>query len=447
MYTELQPVTHYFYPLLQDKYSESDFAQEFEKTLASPIKEGVENLLYVHIPYCHDLCKFCPFHVKVAREEQVYSRYVDSLIAEMELVNQNRYIAEKKYTAVYFGGGSPSILSADLLDKLFKALHSHFKFTQDVEISFEGEPVTLSDMPRLKLLKEYGVSRISYGVQTFDQKIRDLFNINATLGDVHRCFENATKLGFSDVNIDMMYDLPGQDISHVNKDIQKVIEYGYHSVDYYNLHYSAFPSKFNAALKNGEIPPKPSDQMHFSLYEQVKNGLLNGGYGHVADQIFTQHNELCEYFRLLWGGGAGKYNAEVVALGSSARGYLNGISYMNHSNVNRYSESLNNDILPIEKLSRKLNTPANRGAVFLMKFFKLSKSYLDSFNTIDADIWEKWRMHGYVYETDSHWCISEEGKRWLTNMMNDVFEVNQQIKSSQAVKMIYDKPGTRTGSF
>ncbi len=447
MYDELYPVTYYFYPLLKKEPINNEERNFFLAVFNQEANSQTEALLYIHIPYCHDLCRFCPFHVRADNNEAAYKAYTDALIKEIKMVASTPRGASYAYKSIYFGGGSPSIFPIDDIRRIFNAINTNFKLHQDVEISFEGEPKTLGNIALLEILKEYNVSRISFGLQTFDKTLREQFNINATLEDIDNCTYNAQKVGFADINVDMMYDLPGQTITMLENDIARLKSYNFDSIDYYNLHYYAFPQKFKALMANGEIPSKPSEAMHFALAEQLRFGMRELGYHYIADQVFSKTPKISEYFRLLWGGGYGKSNAETIAIGSSARGYIDGYSYMNYGNVNRYLESINKSEFPIEKKSNKLHNSDNRGAVFMMKFLNLANEYNEALQTLPTPMLTKWLEQGFVATNQQGIFITERGKNWTTNMMLDAFEAEQRLLAEQSSVHLVEKPGIRTGSF
>lgn len=447
MYSSLYPMTYYFYPLLEEKLTQSDHSNKFLKILQNPPTQVTENLLYIHIPYCHDMCRFCPFHVRVEKGSEIYDRYTKALCQEMELIGNLPYISEMSFNAVYFGGGSPSIFSVENLRQIFTKMVKNFKIEPGAEISFEGEPKTLGDPARLDLLKEYNVKRISFGLQTYDQKMRELFNIAATLEDVDNCTKNARDREFEDINVDMMYDLPGQDITALQYDLDHLKQHDFDSLDYYNLHYYAFPKKFKAAMSAGQLPGKPSQTMHFALAQQLRTSLKEMGYYDVADPIFAKQPQVCEYFRLIWGGGKGQHSAQMIALGASARGSVNGYSYMNLGNTEQYLRTVEAGELPLEKLSLPLETPENRGAAFFVKFFEIEKTYSKAIQTIPQTVWDFWRQNGLIYETPTSWKLSEVGKLWTTNMMIDTFEPHQREAAMTSLGFVEDRPGVRTGSF
>ncbi len=443
MYDTYFPVTYYFYPLLE----ENKELQEFLNSFNVPVTDSVETLLYVHIPYCQDLCRFCPFHVRVAKDFSVYERYTKALCTDIERTAQSQRGTSSTIKAIYFGGGSPSIFSPDQLKRIFETINKSFSLTSDVEISFEGEPKSLSDPARLELLREMGVQRISFGLQTYDEKLRESFNIAATLKDVEAVTSRARDIGFEEINVDMMYNLPGQQLGDLEKDIQRLVADGYDSIDYYNLHYYAFPPKFKQEMAEGKVPPKPSEPIMLALFEQLRSQLGATGYTNVADQVYSKKKDVCEYFRLLWGGGAGAHSAETLAVGSSARGYVNGVAYMNYGNVNRYMDAIEGDQSVVEKISSRLHKPENRGAVMFPKFLHIEKKYQDAIETIPKKLMSDWVSQGIIYETETEFRISEKGKVWTNNMTTDLLESRQRDVGDRSVVALAKKPGKRTGSF
>jgi oxygen-independent coproporphyrinogen-3 oxidase len=443
MYNTYFPVTYYFYPLLEEGREQEFFLESFKK----PVDNGVETLLYVHIPYCQDLCRFCPFHVRVAKDFSVYARYTQALCTDIKRTGQTRRAESNKIKAIYFGGGSPSIFTPEQLRQIFNTINDSFQLDENVEISFEGEPKSLGDPKRLELLREMGVQRISFGLQTYNENLRDAFNISATLKDIEAVTSRARDFNFEEINIDMMYNLPGQTLGDLDRDIQKIVADGYDSVDYYNLHYYAFPMKFKQEMAEGTIPPKPSQAIMLALFEQLRANLSSAGYRNVADQVYSKKDHVCDYFRLLWGGGAGAYNAETLAVGSSARGYIDGVAYMNYGNVNRYMDAIEQNQSAVEKISDKLDDPENRGAVMFPKFLCIKKQHQKAIDTIPDELMSQWIDQGIVYETDKEIRISDKGKVWTNNMTNDLLENRQRDIGDRSVVALSRKPGKRTGSF
>lgn len=447
MYTTFFPVTYYFYPLLESDPVNPSAKQQFTDTWDRSTPDDVETLLYIHIPYCQDLCRFCPFHVRVEKDFSVYERYTNALCRDIQRVAQTSRGASARIGAVYFGGGSPSVLSAIQINRIFKEIHTCFTLSDEAEISFEGEPKSLGDLERLEILRKNRVSRLSFGLQTYDEKLRSIINIAATLKDIEIVTRRARDLGFDEINVDMMFNLPGQSLSHLESDVDRIIRDGFDSVDYYNLHYFAFPPKFKREMAQGKIPSKPSDEIMMSLFDQLRYRLTAAGYNNVADQVYSRKERVCDYFRLLWGGGGGEHRAETLAVGCSARGYVDGIAYMNNGNVNKYMDAIEADESAVEKISNRLAKPENRGAVMFPKFLGIDKRHVDALRTIPDPLMQDWLQHGLVYETDQSYRISERGKVWTNNMTTDLFELAQREVGDRAVLALSEKAGTRTGTF
>ena len=446
MYRKLHPVTFYFYPLFAPTTT-PDARDTFLARMREAQAEETENLLYVHIPFCNDLCRFCPFHVKIAARQETERAYVEALLREIENVGSLPYIRSKSFKAVYFGGGSPSVLSVELLERLFGGLREHFQIDRDAEITFEGEPHGLSSMELLSFLKANRVTRLSFGLQTYDEETRRLFRIAATLEDVDNLVSRARQLAFGELNADMMYDLPGQDVTSLERDLRHLLAHDFDSVDYYNLHYYAFPKNMKVGFADGSLPAKPSQEMHFSLFEQIDRTLTNAGYTNVVDQVYSKMERPSEYFRLLWGGGYGRHAAETIGLGASARGYMAGQCYMNYANTAEYIRCVMEERrVPVDKVSEPLLRPTNRGEVFFPKFLRVDKS-VNTFSEKALRMIQRWCEEDYAYEDDANYYVSARGKKWITNMMLDLFEPNQVEYASESLARLTQPQRIRTGTF
>jgi oxygen-independent coproporphyrinogen-3 oxidase len=411
MYSSYFPLTYYFYPLLELELKVHPDQARFAEALNKKVDSGVETLLYVHIPYCQDMCRFCPFHVRVDKDLSVYERYTNALCLDILNTASTPRAQSSVINAIYFGGGSPSVLSPQQIAKILETIKVNFALADD------------------------------------DEELRTIFNIAATLQDIETLRKNSQEFKFDEVNVDMMYNLPGQNIHHVRQDVRRLLQDDFDSVDYYNLHYFAFPPKFVREMDEGKVPPKPSDDIMIALFEEIKTGMTSNGYKNVADQVYSKKDRVCEYFRLLWGGGFGDHSAETLAVGASARGYIDGFSYMKHGNVNKYMESIeaNNDA--IEKISSRLSKPENRGAVLFPKFLQIRKDSTLALETIPPMLINDWLKAGLLYEEHGSYLVSEKGKVWTNNMTVDLFEAAQREVGDRAVIALSNKAGARTGNF
>jgi coproporphyrinogen III oxidase-like Fe-S oxidoreductase len=425
MYQTLFPVTHHFYPLQHHTDQDKPPFTDFMKALYSVKPEYTENLIYLHIPYCEKRCIFCPFHVRVNQGDTIYERYISALESEIERVGRLPYIKGMRFRAVYLGGGSPSLLSLRHVQRIYDALRTNFDIETGAEWTFEGEPNGLSDLSLLTYLADQGTRRLSYGIQTFDRQLRNTLNIAANLEDVLTCFERARSLKFEEVNIDMMFHLPGQTIEDLERDISEIEKYGFDSVDYYYMSYYGLPKSAFLAMEKGLFPQRPAESLRAEMNRYVRERMRELGYHHVTDHVFSRKPSGSDYYRLLWGGGFGEYKAETLGIGASARGYIAGYSYANTLAHDAYMNQVEQGTLPIHKVSSRLTDERNRGVVFFPKFFEIEDSKVPHDDLRTRRLFQHLKAAGIAREENGVVVLTEDGKDWIPNITVDLFEDEQ----------------------
>jgi oxygen-independent coproporphyrinogen-3 oxidase len=442
IYEQLLPVTHHFYPLQHCMDPAASPFSDFLRELQREKRKATDNLIYLHIPYCEKRCIFCPFHVRVKRDEAIFERYVRALEHEMEMLARVPYVAGMRFKAVYFGGGSPSLLSTALIERLYDALRRNFHIEEDAEWTFEGEPHSLSDPELLSYLAGQGTTRLSFGIQTFDRALRETLNIAATVEDVIRCSDLGRAHGFKEINVDMMFFLPGQTDDDLDYDIKQLARYDFDSVDYYYMSYYGLPQKAFDDMEKGLFPKRPPEAARFSMNRQVREGMSAVGFNHVTDHVFSRSETGSEYYRLLWGGGVGQHDAETLAIGASARGYINGFSYANNVAHNSYTEQVERGELPIFKVSDRLRNERNRGVVFFPKFFSIrDRDVPDDGWTLD--VLQKLIDGGLARREGDMITITEDGKDWIPNITVDLFEAGQKTINDKWVEQLDSRYSNR----
>ncbi|SFP56771.1 oxygen-independent coproporphyrinogen-3 oxidase [Bradyrhizobium sp. Ghvi] len=441
-YDQLFPVTHHFYPLQHCSDPELSPFSDFVRGLGQRKRKPTDNLIYLHIPYCEKRCIFCPFHVRVKRDETIFERYVRALEREIEMLARLPYVDDMRFKAVYFGGGSPSMLSTALVRRLYDALRSHFDIDQDAEWTFEGEPHSLSDPELLSYLAEQGTTRLSFGVQTFDRKLRETLNIAATVEDVIDCTEVARAAGIGEINIDMMFFLPGQTPADLDDDIAELARHDFDSIDYYYMSYYGLPQKAFQDMETGLFPKRPPEGARFSMNRQVRERMSVAGYHHVTDHVFSRSQKGSEYYRLLWGGGFGRHDAETLGIGASSRGYINGYSYANNVAHDAYMAEVEAGKLPVFKVSDRLRDERNRGLVFFPKFFSIDESMVpDDGRTMT--VLQKLIDGGLARRQNHTIAITEDGKDWIPNITVDLFEREQRTINDKWVQQLASRFSNR----
>ncbi|HEX5104196.1 MAG TPA: radical SAM protein, partial [Pirellulaceae bacterium] len=206
---------------------------ELEKALHSPPK-AVPLGLYLHIPFCRKRCKFCYFRVYTDKTAPDVERYVQALSHEIGLVSQLPVMGGRPFRFVYFGGGTPSFLSAKQLTSLVDRLRQHVNWDHAEEVTFECEPGTLSE-PKVKTLKELGVTRLSLGIENFSDAILEENGRAHLSAEVYKSWDWIQAAGFPNVNIDLISGMVGETWENWRENIKKTIDLSPDSVTIYQM--------------------------------------------------------------------------------------------------------------------------------------------------------------------------------------------------------------------
>ena len=175
--------------------------------------------LYIHIPFCARKCAYCDF-LSFAAPERVYRDYMDKLMEE--ICGQGPNFQEYRVSTIFVGGGTPSLLPADLIMELFATLHENFDISLDAEITMEANPGTLT-MEKLEVYRQSGVNRLSIGLQSADDKELKYLGRIHSYDSFLKSYQRARQAGFQNINIDLMSALPGQDVHSWKNTLKKVM--------------------------------------------------------------------------------------------------------------------------------------------------------------------------------------------------------------------------------
>lgn len=423
------PVTIYFYPLLDEKIKDISGLFETKKGECA-----TEYILYIHIPYCLSHCTFCPFNTKIIRDRTETKQYIESLCTEIDLVSS--YYKEAVVTSVYYGGGSPSVLEPDDILKLHEHIERNFNI-ENAEISFEGELRTLTEESIIGVLNKMNVNRISMGIQTFDDKIRQMFNIALTSKEVSHMIYKLKSNSISRLNIDMMYGLPGHRVEELLIDLNKLISLEVDSIDYYRLHPYSLPFS-----QHGDWCEFADSQKELFITE-IMTKLQLAGYENVCDQVYSREG-LSKYSQLMWGNASESQISGIIGIGASARGYINGRSYMNFATVREYIDNVSSGKIPIEKVSEQ-RSGFERNFVFSPKYFYIPKKFneYDNFRKII----ERWENKGLIFGQKQYYYLTDSGKLKVDNMIIEAMSDGQYKLAAGIERNISGIENLRTGRF
>jgi oxygen-independent coproporphyrinogen-3 oxidase len=351
--------------------------------LNSPPRPGVPLGLYLHIPFCRKRCKFCYFRVYTDKNAGDISVYLDAITKEVELLSKTPCVGGRALDYVYFGGGTPSYLSAAQLDGLMGRLREIMPWQAASEVTFECEPGTLQKH-KLEMLRKHGVTRLSLGVENFKPEILQ-YNGRAHLEEeIYRAFGWARELGFPQVNLDLIAGMVGEDWDNWKRCVAKTIELAPDCVTIYQMElpYNTVFSKELKVLGNDEPAlavadwPTKRAWTKYAFDELVKAGYeISSATTVVKNKAKTRF----VYREALWHG------ADMFGTGVASFGHVNGVHIQNVDTWEAYVENLQNGELP---LGRAFPTTERdrlvREVVLLLKTGHLDGSYFRAKYGVDV---------------------------------------------------------------
>lgn len=242
------------------------FQNEYDELL--PFAECDNLGLYVHIPFCRKICNFCPY-CKVIFSEEICDRYINALIREIHLVGQ-QYVSKKKVTSLYFGGGTPA-LAADRIKDIIDAIREHFIITEGIGLELHPDNVTPEI---LRILKNAGVTKISIGIQSFQQKFQGILGRNDIDQEAMR--KALSEVPFETVSMDFIFALPTQTYEDLRMDIDTAAALGANHVAIYPF--------IDFTFTSSKVQPLPKKQKR-EMLDRITNYCLEKGY--VRNSIWT----------------------------------------------------------------------------------------------------------------------------------------------------------------
>ena len=263
-------------------------------------------MLYFHIPFCVSKCAYCSFYSIPKAKEELKEEYATALIRQTKLFeNSDKYTVR----SVYFGGGTPTVLGVDRLEKVFNSVFKTFNVINNAEVTIEVNPCTV-DKQWLSLLKSIGVNRLSIGAQSFNDKTLKLLNRAHSADDFLRCYSQARKVGFSNISADLIFALPNETLADFTHSVNSLIELKPEHVSIYGLSVDEGTPLF----KNKSSYAFPSEDEEEQQYEVLCELLKMAGYSHYEISNFSlpnyesKHN--CGYWQRMpyFGFGAGAHS-------------------------------------------------------------------------------------------------------------------------------------------
>ena len=282
---------------------------------------------YIHIPFCKSKCKYCSF-ISYTKPDMI-TGYIYALLKDIS----DNYRSEELKT-LYFGGGTPSLVPAELLGKVI----SKFKFQNEYELTVEVNPDDCTPEYLQALIKQ-GVNRLSIGSQTFDDNILKLIGRRHNSSDIIRTVEFAKNAGFENISVDLIYGLPTQTLEGLRQDLDKFLSLEIQHISTYGLKIEAdsYWGKYYNKADNRLVVPNsdriylpPDDDTQADMYEGVNEILERNGFYRYEVSNFAKKGYESKHNLNYWN------NNEYYGFGAAAHGYVDGVRFYNYSELEKY---------------------------------------------------------------------------------------------------------------
>lgn len=331
--------------------------------------------VYIHIPFCKTICSYCDF-CKIFYDKKYIKDYLDSLAQEIKTYYKDHIIK-----TIYIGGGTPSSLSIEELNRLFEIIRT-FKLAEDFEFTFEINIEHINE-EILALLYQNKVNRLSIGVQTFNPKHLQFLNRNHQKEEVIKNINIAKGLGFTNINIDLIYAIPNQTKEELLDDINMFLKLDVNHISTYSLIIE--PRTILYVNKVEYI----DDELDYAMYKIINDKLTQHGFNQYEISNYSKPGYESKHNLQYWN------NSEYYGFGMGASGYVNNIRYTNTLNINKYIKNCFRDLEEVVDSNTKLENE------FLLGFRK----------TKGINKQEFYQKYGItIYEIPQIYKLIKEGK-------------------------------------
>ncbi len=400
-----------------------EYKTKVEDVLDRPPPRDVPLGVYFHIPFCRKRCHFCYFRVYTDKNAAEIRAYINAGIREYEIVAQRAYLQGRKPRFVYFGGGTPSYLSVDQLQDLTDRMKAIMPWDEAEEVAFECEPGTLSEK-KLEKIREIGVTRLSLGVENFDDHILEI-NGRAHRGkEIERAYRFAKSLDFPQINIDLIAGMMEETEDNWKRVVEKAISLEPECVTIYQMEVPFNTTIYKQMKEGGKLTaPVANWQTKRRWVDYAFAEFEKAGYGVSSAYTVVKNPDKVKfvYRDALWEG------SDLLPLGVASFGILGDVHYQNQADVGPYMEALDRGESPV---FRAYETSAEerlvREFILRLKLGRVRPSYYK--NKFGVDVLERFakplaylESEGFINVEEDLLVLSRDGLLQVDRLLHEFF--------------------------
>ena len=391
--------------------------------LDRPPKSNTPFGIYLHIPFCRKRCHFCYFRIYTGVKSSEIRSYIDATLHELSLYRQKSFTGGRKPNFVYFGGGTPSFLSSEQLLTVTNTMKEAFPWSEAEEVTFECEPGTLTER-KIHVIKEIGVTRLSLGVENFDDHILQINGRAHRSKEIGRAYEWARKMDFPQINIDLIAGMLEETQDKWEKTIAKAIKLEPDSITIYQMEIPYNTTIYKQMKEAGQLFAPVADwQTKRAWVNYAFEALEDAGYTVTSAYTAVKDPQKATfvYRDQLWRG------ADLMALGVASFSHINGTHFQNEHDMDQYLARLARGELPIfraltlndeELLLRELILQFKLGHVSIDYF--LEKFGVDIRQRFTQQI-ERLFNHDLLVERNNRLSLTRSGLLQVDELLHDFF--------------------------
>ncbi|MEY2792391.1 MAG: hypothetical protein RJA76_383 [Bacteroidota bacterium] len=370
--------------------------------------------LYIHIPFCRQACHYCDFHFST----NISGKKVILEAIQSEINLRNNYLNDKNLKTIYFGGGTPSLLSPNELELIFKTIQSQFSISKDAEITLEANPEDLS-IEYLQAIYAIGINRLSIGIQSFSEKNLSFLNRNHSLKQSIDSIENAQKIGFKKLSLDLIFGIPNYPFKELKKELDLFLQTGANHLSTYSL--TIEPKTVFGHQKKKGLFQETKDEEMANQFEYIMQTLALNHFEQYEISNFAKNNEISIHNSSYW------FQEEYVGIGPSAHSF-NGIS--RQWNVASNGKYVKNIALGLQFFEKEELTKRELLNEFILTRLRTKWGIpLDTFKSmieeenLEFPIHEinYWQENNLASIQNNHLILSPKGKLIADKLSADIF--------------------------
>lgn len=372
--------------------------------------------IYLHIPFCKQACNYCDFHFSTSMKMKF--DFVQTIIQEVEL--RKEVFANEFISSIYFGGGTPSILSKQELDIIFEKLYKSFKIDSDAEITLEANPDDLT-FEKIQQLKDSPVNRLSIGVQSFRDEDLKFMKRAHTAIEALNSVKMTQDQGFQNITIDLIYGTPGMSNEDWKYNLRKSFALNLPHISSYALTVEEKTSLHYQILKKNICPV--DEQQSADQFKILMDEMLRNGYEQYEISNFCKGNSYSKHNSSYW------KKDHYLGLGPSAHSYFGNSRLWNVSNNLKYIKALSASQLPLVKENLNTQDMYNEYVMTSLRtkwgcsLIEIEKEYPKSYLNYFKTHIKSYEMNGDIIENKGIYTLSNKGKLIADLIISDLFVI------------------------